>query len=194
MRPDKLATKPGRRCGRRRSGQCRILMEWAVGKHYDIYRPNTRQAAAAGLEDPVGNAHPRGRRRDSRSRGTGGLSLSERRGAEVSRRALSYLGRSADRQRVWTFRRTRSSNASLSRAEAAGAPREFPAAHASARQGDVDGSHPAGRHDQLLSYVEQLQLQLDEQLHLRGRFGAGAAEGHGHPDHRLARQHGARTE
>ena len=47
--------------------------------------PEQRQAAAAGIEDLVGDAHARGGRRDSRSRGTGRVSLSQRPGAEVSR-------------------------------------------------------------------------------------------------------------
>src|SRR5262249_48560978 len=37
-------------------------------------------------------------------------------------------------------------------------------------------------------------LQLDDQLHLRGRRGAAAAEGHGHPRHRVVRQHEGQQE
>ncbi len=41
-----------------------------------------------------------------------------------------------------------------------------------------------GRHaSEMLSYVDRLQLQLDDQLHLRGRCRAGAAQGHDHPRH-----------
>ena len=67
-----------------------LLMEWAVGKNYDTYRPNTRQAAAAGIEDSLGIAYPRGGRRDSRSRGTRGLSLSQGTGTQESRTLQSF--------------------------------------------------------------------------------------------------------
>ena len=45
---------------------------------------------------------------------------------------------------------------------------------------------------QIISYVAGLQLQLDDELHLRRRCGAGVPEGHDHPRHRVVRQH-ART-
>ena len=46
---------------------------------------------------------------------------------------------------------------------------------------------------QVISYVDELQLQLDDELHLRRRFGAGVPEGHDHPRHRLLRQHEGAT-
>jgi hypothetical protein len=46
---------------------------------------------------------------------------------------------------------------------------EFPAAHASARQGDVDGSDPAERHHADVEPCEQFQFQLAQQLRLRRR-------------------------
>ncbi len=37
------------------------LMEWAIGKSYDLYRRRHRQAHSAGREDLLGRAHPRRR-------------------------------------------------------------------------------------------------------------------------------------
>ena len=71
----------------------------------------------------------------------------------------------------------------------AGPGRELPAAHAPARQGDVDGSHPADRQDADAQPGERLQLQLAHQLRLRRRRRAAAAEGHDPPHHLVARQH-----
>ena len=74
--------------------------------------------------------------------------------------------------------------------DAQGRPRrELPAAHAPARQGDVDGSHPADRPDADAEHGQRLQLQLAQQLRLRRRRGAAAAQGHDPQDHLVARQH-----
>ena len=61
-----------------------VLMEWAIGKSYDLFHSQHRQAAAARIEDFLGCAHSRGGRRDSLGRPARAVALSERPGAEVS--------------------------------------------------------------------------------------------------------------
>ncbi len=61
-----------------------MLLEWAVGKGYDLYRPNTGKTAAAGIADFLGRPYSRGGRGDSRQRRIGRVALSQRRGAQVS--------------------------------------------------------------------------------------------------------------
>ena len=75
-------------------------------------------------------------------------------------------------------------------AACSGPPRKLPAAHAHPRQVDVDGGDPSGRPGGDAEPRRELRLQLARQLRLHGRIGAGAAGRHGHPHHRLARQHG----
>ena len=43
-----------------------MLMEWAVGKQYDMYRPNTGKLLMPGRADFLGHSYPRGRRGNSR--------------------------------------------------------------------------------------------------------------------------------
>jgi len=65
----------------------------------------------------------------------------------------------------------------FSSAACAGTAREFSAAYALARQSHAAGSDPAGRIETNAQLRGSLQLQLDDQLHLRRRCGARAAQG-----------------
>ena len=74
-------------------------------------------------------------------------------------------------------------------AEGEHAHHQLPAALPPARQGDAGRSDPARRHQPDHQLRRQVQLQLDDQLHLRRRRGAGVPQGHGHPRERVVRQH-----
>ena len=124
------------------------FMEWAVGKQGEMMRPNSGKLMLPGVEDRV--RHPllerrRGHHRLGRARH---LLLPEGSGAEVPPGA-ALDGR---------HRRCRGhpaehgeGDAGLLRAASGGPCRELPAAHASARQGDVDGSGAARRPDRRCS-------------------------------------------
>ena len=169
-------------------GRRAYFMEWAIGKGYDLYRPDTGKLLLPGSKlswdihvHAVGEEIRRQRR-------AGHLAVSERRGAEAPHvpdpvHRAQVTGVSGHRAEYHRAERR------LHDPEAGSHPRELPAAHAPARQSDGGRSHPAGRDDAGHQLRRQLQLQLDDQLHLRRRCGAGAAEGHGHSRHRLARQH-----
>src|SRR5262249_231075 len=148
------------------------------------YAARHGQAPAARLDVRVGHPLLRCRRRDHQQRRARDLLLSERRGAKVppgpapdghGRHRHSAEHDQADRR--------------LLRDEAERARRELPAAHAPARQGDADGSHPAERAAPDPQPRRQLQLQLAQQLLLRRRCGAAPGERDRAPHHRVARQH-----
>ncbi len=61
-----------------------VLMEWAVGKNFDVYRENTGKLLLPGSHRLVGHPLSCRRRGDPRSRRARRVALSERPGAEVS--------------------------------------------------------------------------------------------------------------
>ena len=81
----------------------------------------------------------------------------------------------------------------LRSASAERAHRELPGARAPARQGHVDGGALPGWPASDAQPGDGLQLQLDEHVHLRRRFGAAASEGHDPSPGRVVRQHERRT-
>ena len=170
------------------------LMEWAIGKGYDRYHGRHRQADHAGREDFVGSAHPRRRRGDHQRVGARHLALSERAGAEEAQ-LPDWLHRPQERPaRRSTSRRTRLPTPKGSRccARTRVITNFQPHFHLRGKAMQVEAILPDGR-TQIISYVVGLQLQLDDELHLRRRRGAGVPEGHDHPRHRVVRQHQGAT-
>ena len=84
-----------------------MLMEWAIGKGYDLYHPNTGKLLLPGSKISWDIHYPRRRRRDSRSTSSWALAVSERPGAEVSHVSDRVSRRSKGRiaRGSWTFRR-----------------------------------------------------------------------------------------
>jgi len=74
----------------------------------------------------------------------------------------------------------------LLRDAGAGAAREFPAAHAHARPGDVDGGGVPGRPARSPERRQQLPVEVARQLRLRRHGRSAAAEGHDARVHRVA--------
>ena len=91
------------------------LMEWAIGKGYDLYPAGHRQADAAGREDLVGSAHSRRRRRDHRRLRDRHLVLPEGPGAEEAQLPRSASPACRTARRCSTSRRTRSRTPKASR-------------------------------------------------------------------------------
>ncbi len=121
------------------------LMEWAIGKGYDLFRRRHGQADPAGREDLVGPAHSRRRRGDHRRVRDRHLVLPEGPGAEEAQ-----LPRSASpglRQRGVPRHPAELDRAHrrLHGAEGEHAHHELPAALPPARQGDAGRSDPARR-------------------------------------------------
>ena len=172
-----------------------LLMEWAVGKGYDLYRPNTGKLLLPGAQiswdvhiHAVGEEirdnvelgiwlYPKGQEPKYRTYLTGFQAV---RGFESSNGSQTRSGRNIDIPPNSVI-----AVGQLHRVEARRHPRKFPAAHASARQGHGGGGDPAGRNRADGELRRQFQLQLDDQLHLRGRCRAGVPQGHHDSCHRL---------
>jgi len=164
------------------------LMEWAVGKGYDLYRPDTGKLLLPGSQiswdvhiHAVGEEirdnvelgiwfYPKGQEPRYRTYLTGFQAL---RGFDNSRGSHSAELCGRHRQ--------------LHGAEASRHYREFPASHASARQSHAGGGDLAGRNGPNHQLRRQFQFQLDDELYLRRRRRAGAAQRHHHPCHGLVR-------
>ena len=194
-RPPRARPAVAGRCGRQRGGReqrrrqrrhrrSRTLHGMGGRQAGRDHAPRHRQAAAARFAVRLGHSLLRGRRGDHQQRRARDLLLPERPGAKVPSGPAPH-----------GHRRHRHSaehgqgHSRLLRHEAGGARRELPAAHASARQGDDDGSDSADRRHADAEPRRQLQLQLAQQLLLRRRCGAPTAEGHGAAHHGVARQH-----
>ena len=104
-----------------------------------------RQADEARLEDRVGHPLPRGRRGHHRLGRTRHLLLPEGPGAEVPPDAGALQRHHRRQPRPRHRAQLAQRDAELPRDEEGRPRRELPAAHAPARQGDVDGSDPADR-------------------------------------------------
>jgi hypothetical protein len=137
-----------------------VLMEWAIGKSYDISIP-TRQAAA-GIEDFLGCAHSRRRRRDSLGRPAGTVAVSQRAGAEVSHAPDGVPGKTGPNLDLPP---TRSSKARASRTQTGGHAENIQP-HMHLRGKAMALSDSAGRYESDGQLRRQLQLQLDDELHL----------------------------
>ena len=157
-----------------------LLMEWAVGKQFDIYRPNTGKLLLPGAQIWWDIALSRGRRRDPRPCRIGRVSLSQRRNAEVSD-SLTMFNAAARAAPARYSANTIAETEAFPRAEQAARLENFqPHMHLRGKAMLLEAILPDGT-VQTVSYCRQFQLQLDDQLHLCRRCGAGVAEGHDHP-------------
>ena len=150
------------------------LMEWAIGKGYDLFREGTGKLLRAGREDLVGSAPARRRRRDHGRLRDRHLALSERAGAEEAQLSGRLHRPAAARVRGHPAELDRA-HRRLHGAEGEHAHHQLPAALPPARQGDAGRGDPARRQQPDRELRRQVQLQLDDQLHLRRRRGAGVS-------------------
>src|SRR6516164_8923388 len=155
-----------------------------------------RETAAAGRAHLVGTPPACCGRTDSRSRRTGRLPVSERPRAPASH-APDDVQRDRDQRRRSVARHPAEfarGDRRIPHVEAGCSIGKLPTAYALARQGDVDGSHLAGRPARDAELRGPFQLQLDDQLYLCRRCRSGSAQRHGDSRHGLARQYGGEPE
>ncbi len=150
------------------------LMEWAIGKGYDLYRPGTGKLLVPG-ETIAWDTHIHAVGEEI----TVGTELAiwfypQGRGAEEAQ-LPDRLHRHRPHQDARHPAELDGDDRGLHGAQGEHADRELPAALPSARQGHAGRSDSAERRQGSHQLRWQLQLQLDDQLHLRRRRGAAAA-------------------
>ena len=156
------------------AGSSGLLMEWAVGKNYDIYRPNSGKLLLPGAKI-WWEMHMHAVGEEIRDHAELGVYLYPKGEEPKYRVRLMAFGSLPARHGHRYPAEYEDRDLGVPRTDRGGAPREFPAAHASARQGHVDRSDSTRRHHADVELRQQLQLQLDDQLHLCRRCGSGAA-------------------
>ena len=164
------------------------LMEWAIGKGYDLFPPGTgklimpgeklswdQHLHASGEEVNVGSEialwlYPKGQEPTKRSYLIGFTGLKRRGFLDIAPNSIAYT-------EGFTVLKE---NTLITNFQ----PHFHLRGKAMEVQGDSARRQHAGR-----QLRRQVQLQLDDQLHLRGRRGAGLPEGHRDPGQRVVRQH-----
>ena len=170
-----------------------LFMEWAVGKQGEMMRPDTGKLMLPGSKI-VWDIHYSAAGEEITNNVELGIYFYPKGQEPKYRQVLHLMRRDQRRQRRHSARTRSTSTEGFFVLRENGAHRELPAAHAPARQGDVDGSDPAERPDADAEPGQRLQLQLAQQLRLRRRRGAAAAEGHDPAGHGVARQHRGQQE
>ena len=176
-----------------------LLMEWAIGKGYDLYRPDSGKLLLPGAQISW-DVHIHAVGEEIRDNVELGIWLYPK-GEEPKYR--TYLTGFQALRGFKTRRRRRPERAGISISppntisqfdnytvlkQAAQLENFQPHMHLRGKAMAVEAILPDGTSaDGQL--CRQFQLQLDDQLHLRGRCGAGVSEGHHDPCHRLVRQH-----
>ena len=162
-----------------------LLMEWAIGKQFDVYPSSTGKLLLPGSRIRW-EVHYHAVGEQIRDNVELGIYLYPKGEVPKYRTRLmefhaSQLGRVLD-----IPPNTVTENQAFHVLKVGCPAGEFSAAHASARQGHVHGSHLAGRYDANDQLCRSLPVQLDEQLYLcRGRS-TGASQGHSAAHHCLA--------
>ena len=151
------------------------LMEWAIGKGYDLFRPGTGKLIVPG-EKISWDQHIHAVGEEI----TGGSEIGiwfYPKGQEPKKRSylIGFTGIDAQRELARHPAELDRAHRRLHGAEGEHAHHELPAALPSARQGDAGRSDSARRQHADHQLRRQLQLQLDDQLHLRRRRGAGCS-------------------
>ena len=163
-----------------------LIMEWAIGKGYDLFRDDTGKLLLPGEKiswdqhiHAVGEEIPTGVR-------AGALVLSERPGAEEAQ-LPDRLHRASTGPKMLDIPPN-----SIAHTEGFTVLKENtlitnfqPHFHLRGKAMKVEAILPDGSR-QVDQLRRQLQLQLDDQLHLRRRRGAGVPEGHRHPGDRVS--------
>ena len=168
-----------------------MLMEWAIGKSFDLYHPNTGKLLVPGAQiswdihlHAVGEEirdhveiglwfYPKGQEPKYRTyltpfQAAPGLRVKKQ--LDIPPNSIVQTqGFTVLKQAAWL--------------------ENFQPHNAPARQSDGRGGNSAGRHHAGNQLCRQVQLQLDDELHLCGRRGSCASEGHSHPCYGLVRQH-----
>ena len=168
------------------------LMEWAIGKGYDLFRPGTGKLLVPG-EKISWDQHIHAVGEEI----TGGSEIGiwfYKKGEEPKKRSYLIGFTGIDRTKMLDIPpNSMAMTEGFTVLKENTLHRELPAALPSARQGDAGRGDSARRQQADHQLRRQLQLQLDDQLHLRRRRGAAAAQGHRHPRHRVVRQHQGAT-
>jgi hypothetical protein len=158
------------------------LMEWAIGKGYDRYPDGTGKLILPGETIPGTSTCTRSARKSRPAPSSASGSIRKARSRSIA--SISCPSRAQERAAGARH------SAELDRAhgrllgvEGKHDHHQLPAALPSARQGDDGRSDSARRLVADRQPRRELQLQLDDQLHLRGRRRAGLPEGDGHPRH-----------
>ena len=164
------------------------LMEWAIGKGYDLFREGTgklllpgekiswdQHLHAVGEEITAGSEigiwlYPKGQEPKKRSYLIGFTGLRKREFLDIPPNSIAQT-------EGFTVLKE---NTLITNFQ--------PHFHLRGKAMQVEAILPDGTQpDRQLR--RQLQLQLDDELHLRRRCGAGVSEGHDHPRERVVRQH-----
>jgi len=170
-----------------------MLMEWAIGKGYDLYRPNTGKLLLPGAQiswdihiHAVGEQirdhvelgvwlYPKGQEPKHRTYLTAFQAVKGRGPSRI----VDIPPNSIVQSQNFTVLR----NAAMLE--------NFQPAHAPARQGDGGRGNPSRREHPGSELRRQIQLQLDDELYLRRRCGADVSQRDHAPRYRLVRQHHA---
>ena len=150
-----------------RAGGPGLLMEWAIGKTYDMIPPGSGKLLEPGAKIRW-EVHYHAVGEQITDHVELGIFLYPKGYVPEHRTRLQLFTAYQTKQRSRHTAQLARPDAGFPCAEIGCAARKLPAAYASSRQSDVDGSDPAGRRDTDAQLRQQFQLQLDEQLHLRG--------------------------
>ena len=134
-----------------------LFMEWAVGKQGELMRPNTGKLLLPGSKI-VFDIHYHAVGEDITDSVELGIYFYPKGQEPSTARCSAASRRSPAAKGTSTFPPTRCRAPGLPRDEAGRPHRELPAAHAPARQGDVDGSDSARRRREMLSHVNNFQF------------------------------------
>ncbi len=170
-----------------------MIMEWAIGKGYDRYRDDTgkllmpgekiswdQHIHAVGEEIPTGSElafwfYPKGQEPKKRSYLVGFTGIDRTKMLDIPPNSIA-------RTEGFTVLKE---NTMITNFQ--------PHFHLRGKAMEVEAIMPDGNR-QLICVRGQFQLQLDDQLHLHRRRGAGVPEGDRHPRERLLRQHDGEQE
>ena len=166
------------------------FMEWAVGKQGEMMRPNSGKLMLPGAKI-VWDIHYSNGGEDITDQVELGIYFYPKGQEPKFRQVLHLMGgtNGSGSAAARSVRRRHSAqhregHRRLLRDARERPRRELPAAHAPARQGDVDGSDPAERPDPGAEPRGRLQLQLAQHLRLRGHAAPLLPKGTHPQDHR----------
>ena len=164
------------------------LMEWAIGKGYDLFRPDTGKLIVPG-EKISWDQHIHAAGEEITAGSEIGIWFYKK-GEEPKKRSylIGFTGIRGGRQSLDIPPNSFAQTEGFTVLKENTLIENFqPHFHLRGKSMQVEAILPDGStHHQLR---RQLQLQLDDQLHLRRRCGAAVAEGDGHSRQRLVRQH-----
>ena len=184
------------------------LMEWAIGKGYDLFRPGTgklivpgekiswdQHIHAVGEQITAGSEvgiwfYKKGEEPKKRSYLVGFTGIRGGRFLDIPPNSLAQTeGFTVLKENAVLENFQHRRQPAGHRLDSGCNAREFPAAHAPARQSDDGRSDSSRRQHGSSQLCRQIQLQLDDELHLRRRCCACLPQGNGDSRERVVRQH-----